>query len=71
MSTIDEALEVERARSRILSIIAEIERLAATDLAEAEFFSGVLERVLAGRRRGAGRADLPCRRGAVGDRRAG
>ena len=47
MSTIEEALEVERARSRILSIITDIERLAASDVAEAEFFRGVLERVLA------------------------
>jgi hypothetical protein len=47
MSTIEEALEVERARSRILSIITDIERLAATDVGEAEFFRGVLERVLA------------------------
>ena len=46
-STTEEALEVERARSHILAIIAEVERLAGGDVAEAEFFSGLLQRAMA------------------------
>jgi hypothetical protein len=46
-STTEEALEVERARSQILAVIAEVERLAAGDASEAEFFSGLLQRALA------------------------
>jgi hypothetical protein len=47
MSTPEEALEVERARSQILAVIAEVERLAGGDVAEPEFFTGLLQRALA------------------------
>ena len=46
MSTTEEALEVERARSQILSVIAEVERLAGGDMPEGEFFRGLLDRAL-------------------------
>jgi len=44
--SIDESVEIERARSQIRALVAEIEQLARGDLAEAEFFRGLLERVL-------------------------
>jgi multidrug resistance efflux pump len=44
--SIDESVEIERARSQIRALVAEIEQLARSDLAEAEFFRGLLERVL-------------------------
>ena len=44
--SIDESVEIERARSQIRALVAEIEQLARNDLAEAEFFRGLLERVL-------------------------
>jgi multidrug resistance efflux pump len=44
--SIDETVEIERARSQIRALVAEIEQLARSDLAEAEFFRGLLERVL-------------------------
>jgi hypothetical protein len=46
MSTTDEAQEIERARAQILAIIAEIERLAGSDVSEADFFRGLLDRAL-------------------------
>jgi hypothetical protein len=46
MSTTEEALEVERARSQILAVIAEVERMAAGDASEGDFFSGLLDRAL-------------------------
>ena len=45
-STTEEALEVERARSQILAVIADVEQLAAGDASEAEFFTGLLQRAL-------------------------
>lgn len=44
--SIDETVEIERARSQIRALVAEIEQLARSDAAEAEFFRGLLERVL-------------------------
>ena len=44
--SIDESVEIERARSQIRALVAEIEQLARSDAAEAEFFRGLLERVL-------------------------
>ena len=44
--SIDETVEIERARSQIRALVAEIEQLARTDAAEADFFRGLLERVL-------------------------
>jgi len=44
--SIDESVEIERAREQIRALVAEIEQLARSDLAEAEFFRGLLERVL-------------------------
>jgi len=44
--SIDEAVEIERAREQIRALVAEIEQLARSDMAEAEFFRGLLERVL-------------------------
>jgi multidrug resistance efflux pump len=46
MSTTEEALEVERARSQILAVIAEVERLAGGDVSEGDFFSGLLDRAI-------------------------
>ena len=46
MSTTEEALEVERARSQILAVIAEVERMAAGDVSEGDFFSGLLDRAI-------------------------
>ncbi len=47
MSTTEETLEIERARAQILAIVAEIERLAGSDVTAQEFFSGLLDRTLA------------------------
>jgi len=44
--SIDEQVEIERARGQIRALVAEIEQLSRGDLAEAEFFRGMLERVL-------------------------
>jgi len=44
--SIDESVEIERARGQIRALVGEIEQLARGDLAEAEFFRGLLERVL-------------------------
>ena len=44
--SIDEQVEIERARNQIRALVAEIEQLARGDLAEADFFRGLLERVL-------------------------
>ena len=44
--SIDESVEIERARSQIRALVTEIEQLARSDAAEAEFFRGLLERVL-------------------------
>jgi hypothetical protein len=44
--SIDEQVEIERARSQIRALVAEIEQLSRGDLAEADFFRGLLERVL-------------------------
>jgi len=44
--SIDEEVEIERARGHIRALVAEIEQLGRGDLAEAEFFRGLLERVL-------------------------
>jgi len=44
--SIDEEVEIERARGQIRALVAEIEQLGRGDLAEAEFFRGLLERVL-------------------------
>ena len=44
--SIDESVEIERARGQIRALVGEIEQLARSDLAEAEFFRGLLERVL-------------------------
>jgi hypothetical protein len=44
--SIDEQVEIERARSQIRALVAEIEQLSRSDLAEADFFRGLLERVL-------------------------
>ena len=44
--SIDEEVEIERARGQIRALVAEIEQLGRGNLAEAEFFRGLLERVL-------------------------
>jgi hypothetical protein len=44
--SIDESVEIERARSQIRALVTEIEQLARSDAAETEFFRGLLERVL-------------------------
>jgi len=44
--SIDESVEIEQAREQIRALVAEIERLGRSDVAEAEFFRGLLERVL-------------------------
>ncbi len=46
MSSIDEAVEVERAREQIRALVGEVERLGRSDVAEADFFRGLLERAL-------------------------
>ena len=45
MSTVDPR-SVEEARQQIRALISEIEELSKTDAAEAEFFRGLLERVI-------------------------
>ena len=45
MSTVDPR-SVEEARQQIRALISEIEELSKTDAAEAEFFGGLLERVI-------------------------
>ena len=47
MSSYDESEEVRRAREQIVAIVEEIQRLAAGDTPEAEFFAGLLDRALA------------------------
>jgi hypothetical protein len=47
MSSIDEAVEIERAREHIRGVVGDIERLGRGDVDEAEFFRGLLERGLA------------------------
>ena len=44
--SIDESVEIEQAREQIRALVGEIEQLARSDLAEAEFFRGLLERVI-------------------------
>ena len=45
MSTVDPR-SVEEARQQIRAIVAEIDQLGRSDLAEADFFRGLLDRVL-------------------------
>jgi len=47
MSTAEETLEIERAREQIRGLVAEIEQSSRQNIGEAEFFRGLLERVLA------------------------
>ena len=44
--SIDESQEVYRAREQIRNIVAEVESMSRGDMAEADFFSALLDRIL-------------------------